>query len=151
MRCPFCNHDETSVTDSRETLEGRAVRRRRECLRCQARFSTYEQAELFRVRVEKKDGRFEPYERKKIEAGIRKAFEKRPFGEDRLERLLGEIEYTIAERAKKNTIKSRDLGTIVLQKLKDIDEVAYIRFASVYQSFGSARGFRRVLEKFDEE
>ncbi len=151
MRCPFCNHEETVVTDSRETLEGRAVRRRRECLRCQARFSTYEQAELFRVRVEKKDGRFEPYERRKIEAGLYKAFEKRPFTEDRLERLMGEIEYTIAERAKKNTIKSRDIGNIVLDKLKAIDEVAYIRFASVYQSFGSARGFRRVLEKFDEE
>ncbi len=151
MRCPFCNHDDTVVTDSRQTLEGRAVRRRRECQECQARFSTYEQAELFRVRVEKKDGRHEPYERRKIEAGIRKAFEKRPFGEAELERLLGSIEYTIAERAKKNTIKSRDIGTIVLQKLKDIDEVAYIRFASVYQSFGSARGFRRVLEKFDED
>lgn len=151
MRCPFCNHENTTVTDSRETLEGRAVRRRRECSGCQARFSTYEQAELFRVRVEKKDGRHEPYERKKVETGIRKAFEKRPFGEDQLERLMGSIEYTIAERAKKNTIKSRDIGTIVLQKLKDIDEVAYIRFASVYQSFGSARGFRRALEKFDDE
>lgn len=151
MRCPFCNHEVTAVTDSRETLEGRAVRRRRECQHCQARFSTYEQAELFRVRVEKKDGRHEPYARQKIEVGIRKAFEKRPFTEDQLGRLLGEIEYTIAERAKKNAIKSRDIGTIVLSKLKNVDEVAYIRFASVYQSFGSARGFRRVLEKFDEE
>lgn len=151
MRCPFCNHEETTVTDSRETLQGRAVRRRRECLGCQARFSTYEQAELFRVRVEKKDGRYEPYERKKIEAGLRKAFEKRPFTEDQLERLLGEIEYTIVERAKRSAIRSRDIGTIILAKLKALDEVAYIRFASVYQSFGSARGFRRVLEKFDEE
>lgn len=151
MHCPFCNHATTVVTDSRETLQGRAIRRRRECLGCQARFSTYEQAELFRVRVEKKDGRYEPYERKKIEAGLRKAFEKRPMTDDRLERLLGEIEYTIVERAKQNSIRSRDIGTIVLAKLKLIDEVAYIRFASVYQSFGSARGFRRVLEKFDEE
>lgn len=138
------------MIDSRETLEGRAVRRRRECEKCQARFSTYEQAELFRVSVLKKDGTREPYERRKIEAGLRKAFEKRPMTEDRFERLAGEIEYTIAERAKKNVITSRDIGTIVLDKLKNIDEVAYIRFASVYQSFGSARGFRRVLEKFDE-
>ncbi len=150
MRCPFCNNVESKVIDSRETLEGRAVRRRRECLKCEARFSTYEQAELFRVSVVKKDGRREPYERKKIENGLRKAFEKRPFGEDRLDRLVGEIEYTIADRAKKNQIKSRDVGNIVLDKLKNLDEVAYIRFASVYQSFGSARGFRRVLEKFDE-
>lgn len=149
MRCPFCNHFESKVTDSRETLEGRVIRRRRECLSCQARFSTYEQAELFRVSVTKKDGSHQPYERKKIEAGLRKAFEKRPFSEDRLERLIGEIEYTIADRAKKNQIQSREIGSIVLDKLKDIDEVAYIRFASVYQSFGSARGFRRVLEKFD--
>lgn len=150
MKCPFCNHEETKVTDSRETLEGRAIRRRRECAKCQARFSTYEQAELFRVSVIKKDGRREPYERRKIEVGLRKAFEKRPMSEDRLALLLGEIEYTIAEKAKKNQIGSRDIGTIVLEKLKNIDEVAYIRFASVYQSFGSARGFRRVLEKFDE-
>lgn len=150
MKCPFCNHEETKVTDSRETLEGRAIRRRRECEKCHARFSTYEQAELFRVSVIKKDGRREPYERRKIEVGLRKAFEKRPMSEDRLALLLGEIEYTIAEKAKKNQIGSRDIGTIVLDKLKNVDEVAYIRFASVYQSFGSARGFRRVLEKFDE-
>ncbi len=150
MRCPFCNHPESKVTDSRETLEGRVIRRRRECLACQARFSTYEQAELFRVSVVKKDGHHQPYERKKIEAGLRKAFEKRPMTDDRFERLLGAIEYTIAEKAKKNQITSREIGTIILDKLKDLDEVAYIRFASVYQSFGSARGFRRVLEKFDQ-
>lgn len=138
------------MTDSRETLEGRAVRRRRECGKCQARFSTYEQAELFRVSVVKKDSRREPYERRKIENGLRKAFEKRPMTEERLEQLIGAIEYTIAEKAKQNQISSRDIGTIVLAKLKDVDEVAYIRFASVYQSFGSARGFRRVLEKFDD-
>lgn len=149
MRCPFCNHIDSKVLDSRETLEGRVVRRRRECLSCMARFSTYEQAELFRVSVVKKDGQHQPYDRKKIEAGLRKAFEKRPMTEDRLEKLLGEIEYTIAEKAKKNQIPSRDIGAIVLDKLKDVDEVAYIRFASVYQSFGSARGFKRVLEKFD--
>ena len=150
MRCPFCNHPESKVTDSRETLEGRVIRRRRECMSCQARFSTYEQAELFRVSVVKKDGQHQPYERKKIETGLRKAFEKRPMTEDRFEKLLGAIEYTIAEKAKKNQIASRDIGTIVLEKLKDVDEVAYIRFASVYQSFGSARGFRRALEKFEQ-
>ncbi|MEP7162766.1 MAG: transcriptional regulator NrdR [Candidatus Moraniibacteriota bacterium] len=150
MKCPFCNHEDTKVVDSRETLEGRAIRRRRECLKCEARFSTYEQAELFRVSVLKKDGRREPYERKKIQNGLRKAFEKRPMTEERLEQLMGEIEYTIAEKAKKNIIGSREIGNIVLDKLKTIDEVAYIRFASVYQSFGSARGFRRVLEKFDD-
>lgn len=150
MRCPFCNHPESKVTDSRETLEGRVIRRRRECLSCQARFSTYEQAELFRVSVVKKDGSHQPYDRKKIEAGLKKAFEKRPMTEDKLEKIMGAIEYTVSERAKKNQIASRDIGTIVLDKLKDVDEVAYIRFASVYQSFGSARGFRRVLEKFDQ-
>lgn len=150
MKCPFCNHVDTRVVDSRETLEGRAIRRRRECEKCSARFSTYEQAELFRVSVVKKDGHREPYERRKVAAGLRKAFEKRPMTEDRLEQLLGEIEYTIAEKAKKNLLGSREIGNIILDKLKNIDEVAYIRFASVYQSFGSARGFRRVLEKFDD-
>lgn len=138
------------MTDSRETLEGRVIRRRRECLSCQARFSTYEQAELFRVSVVTKDGSHQPYDRKKIETGLRKAFEKRPFDQGRMEKLIGAIEYTVAEKAKKNQIASRDIGTIILDKLKDVDEVAYIRFASVYQSFGSARGFRRVLEKFDQ-
>ncbi len=98
----------------------------------------------------KTDGRHQPYDRKKIETGLRKAFEKRPFDQGRMEKLIGAIEYTVAEKAKKNQIASRDIGTIILDKLKDVDEVAYIRFASVYQSFGSARGFRRVLEKFDQ-
>lgn len=145
MLCPFCNHPETKVVDSRETQEGRAIRRRRECEACRARFSTYEEVEIFRLCILKKDGRREEYDRRKIEQGLRRAFEKRPAAEERIERILGEVEYALHEK-RVNEIQSREIGSLIMEKLKETDEVAYIRFASVYQSFGSAKGFRRALE-----
>jgi transcriptional repressor NrdR len=148
MKCPFCSHADTKVVDSRETKEGSAIRRRRECEACQARFSTYEEAETFTFTVLKKDGRREEYDRKKIEEGLSRAFEKRPGADEKAERILTEIEYALhAEHAPE--IPSREIGNLIMEKLKNVDEVAYIRFASVYKSFGSAKSFRRELEKLD--
>lgn len=146
MVCPFCNHANTRVVDSRETQEGRAIRRRRECEKCAARFSTYEEVEIFRLLVIKKDGHKEEYDKTKIEKGLRRAFEKRPFAEERVEKILGEIEYVLHEK-QATEIPSREIGALIMEKLRDVDEVAYIRFASVYKSFGSAKSFLKALEK----
>lgn len=148
MHCPFCNHPETKVIDSRDTQEGRAIRRRRECEKCQARFSTYEEIEIFRLLVIKKDGSKEEYDRTKIEDGLRRAFVKRPTAEERIEKIMGEIEYALHEKHV-SEISSREIGTLVMQKLKETDEVAYIRFASVYKSFGSAKSFLKALETLE--
>jgi transcriptional repressor NrdR len=148
MLCPFCNHADTRVVDSRETQEGRAIRRRRQCEKCQARFSTYEEVEIFRLLIAKKGGRKEEYDRTKIEKGLRRAFEKRPAAEERIERILGEIEYALHEK-RVSEIPSREIGSLIMEKLKEVDEVAYIRFASVYKSFGSAKSFRKALETLD--
>lgn len=150
MLCPFCNHTETKVVDSRDTQEGRVTRRRRECEKCAARFSTYEEVEMFRMTIVKKDGHKEEYDRKKIEAGLERAFEKRPNAVEKIERIIGEVEYTLHERHVAE-IPSKDIGNLVLEKLKDLDEVAYIRFASVYKSFGSAKSFLKALEKLDSD
>ncbi len=150
MRCPFCNHEDTKVIDSRDTQEGRAIRRRRECEKCQARFSTYEEAEVFHLVVVKKDNRKEEYDRGKIENGLRRAFEKRPNAEEKIERILGEVEYALHEKHA-SEIASREIGSLVMDKLKEADEVAYIRFASVYKSFGSAKGFKKALETLDKQ
>ncbi|MBP7822529.1 MAG: transcriptional repressor NrdR [Candidatus Moranbacteria bacterium] len=150
MLCPFCNHTETKVVDSRDTQEGRVTRRRRECEKCSARFSTYEEVEMFRMTIVKKDGHKQEYDRKKIEAGLERAFEKRPNATEKIERIIGEVEYTLHERHVAE-IPSKDIGNLVLEKLKDLDEVAYIRFASVYKSFGSAKSFLKALEKLDSD
>ena len=146
MLCPYCNHSETKVVDSRETKGGRAIRRRRQCEKCEARFSTYEEPELFQLLIVKKDGHKEEYDKTKIEKGLRRAFEKRPFAEERVEKLLGEIEYVLHEK-QATEIPSREIGALIMEKLRDVDEVAYIRFASVYKSFGSAKSFLKALEK----
>lgn len=146
MLCPYCNHSDTRVVDSRETQERRAIRRRRECEKCSARFSTYEEVEIFRLLVEKKNGHKEEYDKTKIEKGLRRALEKRPRAEEKIEKILGEIEYTLHEK-QAAAIPSREIGALIMEKLKDVDEVAYIRFASVYKSFGSAQSFLRALQK----
>lgn len=146
MQCPFCGHPETRVVDSRETKEGRAIRRRRECEKCAARFSTYEQVEMFRLLIVKKNGHKEEYDKTKIEKGLRRAFEKRPQAEERIDKILGEIEMALHEK-QVTEIPSREIGALIMDKLKEVDEVAYIRFASVYKSFGSAKSFLKALEK----
>lgn len=148
MICPFCGHSETKVIDSRDTNDGKAIRRRRECEKCQARFSTYEEMEIMKMAVIKKDGRKQDYDRAKIEAGIKKALEKRPVKDEDIEKLLGDIEYEIHSK-EACEITSKEIGKIVLEKLKEIDDVAYLRFASVYKSFGSAESFKKEAEKLE--
>ena len=148
MVCPFCGHDDTKVVDSRDTNDGRAIRRRRECEKCQARFSTYEEMEIMKLTVLKRDGTRQDYDRNKIDIGIRKALEKRPVTEDRINKVIGDIEYEIQAR-ESNEITSKEIGKIVLEKLKEIDDVGYLRFASVYKSFKSADSFRKEVEKLE--
>ncbi len=146
MICPFCGHNETKVVDSRDTNDGKAIRRRRECEKCQARFSTYEEMEIMKLAVIKRDGSRQDYDRQKIEIGIRKALEKRPVSEEKIGKVIGDIEYEIQSK-ESNEITSKDIGKIVLDKIKEIDDVGYLRFASVYKSFKSADSFRKEVEK----
>src|SRR3989339_957283 len=134
MNCPFCNNTETKVVDSRETNEGKITRRRRECEKCNARFSTYEEVELLRLTIVKKNGEKVDYDKSKIENGIRRALVKRPVSEEKIIKLMGDIEYEISA-LEKLEVSTREIGKIVLKKLKELDEVAYVRFASVYKSF----------------
>lgn len=149
MYCPFCNHPDTKVVDSRDTNDGKITRRRRECLKCETRFSTYEEVELLRLQVIKKDGRKVDFDKTKIEAGIRKALEKRPVKGERFSKLMGDIEYEIQAKDLPE-ISTREIGRIVLRKLRELDEVAYVRFASVYKSFGSIESFKKELDTFDK-
>lgn len=146
MLCPFCSHPETKVIDSRDTSDGKVIRRRRECLKCQKRFSTYEQLELLNFVVVKKDGRKEDYKREKLEKGMRKALEKRPVDEKKIEEAIDEIEYKL-QQDKDCEVPAKMIGNLVLDKLKELDDVAYLRFASVYKGFGSAETFVREAEK----
>jgi transcriptional repressor NrdR len=150
MICPFCSNSETKVIDSRDTNDGKAIRRRRECEKCHSRFSTYEEIEIMRLSVVKKDGRKEEYNKKKIESGIRKALEKRPINEEKFSKLIGDIEYAIRS-LEKPEVTTREIGKIILKKLKDLDEVAYVRFASVYKSFGSIESFKKELDMLENE
>lgn len=150
MICPFCAHSETKVVDSRDTNEQRAIRRRRECEKCQSRFSTYEEMEIMKLSVIKRDGSKQEYERKKIEVGLHKALEKRPVSEEKISKAIGDIEYEIQAR-ESNEITSKEIGKMILDKLKELDDVAYLRFASVYKSFKTAESFRREVEKMSVE
>ncbi len=149
MNCPFCNNTETKVVDSRETNEGKITRRRRECLKCESRFSTYEEIELLRLSVLKKNGLKVDYDKSKIETGVRKALEKRPVTEEKITQFIGEVEYEISSKEKPE-ITSKEIGKIILKKLRELDEVAYVRFASVYKSFASVESFKKELDTFDK-
>ncbi|MDR3559663.1 MAG: transcriptional regulator NrdR [Candidatus Pacebacteria bacterium] len=149
MICPFCNYNETKVVDSRDTNDGKTTRRRRECLKCHVRFSTYEEVELLHLTVLKRDGRKVDYDKNKIESGIRKALEKRPVSEDKFAKLLGDVEYCL-QSLEKSEVSTKEIGKLVLKKLRELDEVAYVRFASVYKSFGSIESFKKELDTFDK-
>jgi len=150
MNCPFCNNTDTRVVDSRETNDGKITRRRRECPKCEARFSTYEEVELIRLSVVKRNGSHTDYDKNKIESGIRKALEKRPVTEERFFKLMGDIEYSIRS-LEKPEVSTKEIGKIVLKKLLTVDEVAYVRFASVYKSFGSIESFKKELDALEEK
>jgi len=134
MRCPFCGHDETKVVDSRVSESQDAIRRRRECLSCQQRFTTYERREEVPLMVVKKDGTTEPFDRGKLLRGLVVATAKRNVPTDRLEALIDDVESEL-HNTFKYEIPSKSVGDMVLKRLKDLDRVAYIRFASVYKSF----------------
>jgi transcriptional repressor NrdR len=143
MRCPFCKGADSKVLDSRESMEGAVIRRRRECLECRKRFTTYERVEELAPLVVKKDGRREPFDREKLLAGLQKAVEKRPVSMDQLEALVAEVEVRLQERGEKE-VPSSAIGEEVMRKLRALDQVAYVRFASVYRSF-------RDIEEFMDE
>lgn len=146
MRCPFCGHDEDKVIDSRPADEGAAIRRRRECIHCGSRFTTYEKVENLPLMVIKKDGSRQPFNRDKLIAGIQKSCEKRPVSTEQIEALVDGIESKY-QNSLKREVSSRDIGESVMDELKSIDEVAYVRFASVYRQFKDVSSFLNELNK----
>jgi transcriptional repressor NrdR len=152
MRCPACGHEEDRVVDSRATKENSAVRRRRECLACGHRFTTYEYVEHRPVMVAKKDGRREHYSREKILNGLLRACEKRPVSVEALDRLVDEVERTVSGKVR-DEIPTTEIGNEVMKRLAALDQVAYVRFASVYRDFKDVTQFldelRNLLEKRD--
>ncbi len=146
MRCPVCYYEDSKVIDSRVASDGLSIRRRRECLKCGFRFSTYEEVEILDLVVVKRDGRKEAYSRDKIVKGLRRALEKRPITEDNFKKLINLIERDI-QIIRKSEVTSGQIGQIVMKHLKRFDQVAYIRFASVYESFKDAQTFKRELNK----
>ena len=146
MKCPYCGNSDTSVIDSRETEDMRVIRRRRECPKCEKRFTTYERVELLDLFVIKKDGRREAFDRKKLLVGIERACEKRPISHDAIETMVDEIEGELRGMDKAE-VPSKRIGRMVMKKLKTLDKVAYIRFASVYYSFEDLEAFERELDK----
>ena len=150
MRCPACGHDEDKVVDSRSTKENSAIRRRRECIACAHRFTTYEYVEHRPVMVVKKDGRREHYSRDKILNGLLRACEKRPVSMETLEKLIDEVEKRVSSRVR-DEIPTKELGNEVMQKLAMIDQVAYVRFASVYRDFKDISQFLSELKNLQEK
>ena len=144
MRCPFCHSTRNKVIDSRPSREANAIRRRRECLNCKRRFTTYEQVEETMPLIVKKDGRREPYQRAKIYEGLKKACEKRPVSIDVLENFLDDLEREMLESGQRE-IPSTWLGEHVMSQLRALDEVAYVRFASVYRHFTDATDFMKEI------
>jgi transcriptional repressor NrdR len=146
MHCPFCGHIETKVIDSRLASEGQQIRRRRECLSCAERFSTFETAELVMPVVIKGDRSREPFDEAKLRAGMEKALEKRPVGREALDEALGRISHKLRALGERE-VHSRALGELVMEELRHLDEVAYVRFASVYRSFQDLDAFREEIER----
>lgn len=147
MKCPFCGYDDSKVLDTRPTDEGYTIRRRRECLKCQKRFTTYEKIEKSPVMVIKKDGNRQAFDREKIIRGMIKSCEKRPVSADEIEEAVNNIEKKI-ENSMRREITSLEVGEMVMEELKDLDEVSYVRFASVYREFKDLQSFVDELENF---
>jgi len=145
MKCPFCGNIEDKVVDSRVASEGDSIRRRRECLKCQRRFTTYEYIEKTTLMIIKKDGRREPFDRNKILSGLLRACEKRPVSMETVEEVVGNIERTLQKNYDKEVVSS-DIGELVMKQLHDLDEVAYVRFASVYRQFKDINQFLGELK-----
>ena len=149
MKCPYCGYRESKVVDSRPADEGSSIRRRRECLSCEKRFTTYEKVETIPLIVIKKDNNRETYDRSKIEAGVLRACHKRPIPVADINALIDQVEMEIFNREEKE-IPSKVIGEIVMDKIKDLDSVAYVRFASVYREFKDVNTFMDELKKILE-
>jgi len=150
MRCPFCNYEETKVVDSRPADQGNMIRRRRECFECAKRFTTFEKIESIPLMVIKKDRSLEPFDREKLINGLLKACEKRPVSIDQIEALVDNIESQIRNTLKRE-VESQEIGEMLMDALKDLDEIAYVRFASVYRQFKDVNTFINELKKLLKE
>ncbi len=148
MYCPFCNANDTKVTDSRLIREGNQVRRRRECLICKERFTTYESAELTLPRIIKRDGRRDFFNEEKLRAGILRALEKRPVSSEQIENAISHILHK-ARASGEREIASKQMGEWVMEELRNLDQVAYVRFASVYRSFQDIKEFREEISRLE--
>tara|TARA_R110001592_G_scaffold299059_1_gene569934 strand:- start:40899 stop:41372 length:474 start_codon:yes stop_codon:yes gene_type:complete len=146
MHCPFCGAHDTKVIDSRLVAEGDQVRRRRECLACQERFTTFETAELVLPRIIKGDGRRQPFDEEKLRAGMQRALEKRPVSVEQIEAAIGHIKHRLRASGERE-VQAMVVGEMVMNELKQLDEVAYIRFASVYRRFQDLNQFREEIER----
>jgi transcriptional repressor NrdR len=145
MTCPFCSHREDKVIDSRESKEGDVIRRRRECLKCERRFTTYERSDDIPFMVVKRDGRREKFDRQKVLEGLLKACQKRPVGVAKLAEVVDAVESKLAESPDRE-ISTTDIGELVMQHLKTLDKIAYVRFASVYRDFQDVEAFLTELK-----
>ena len=150
MKCPFCGEVEQKVVDSRPTEDGLAIRRRRECLKCLARFTTYEKVEKIPIVVIKKDKTRQPFDRNRLMNGLLRACEKRPVSVAELEKLVDDIENTLSNQLM-NEVSTTEIGEMVMDRLKKIDEVSYVRFASVYRQFKDVGSFMEELKKLINE
>lgn len=150
MHCPFCNQADTKVIDSRLVADGGQVRRRRECLSCHERFTTFEVAELLMPRIIKSDGTREPFDEAKLRHGLLKALEKRPVSVERIEATINSIKQDLQATGERE-VKSRYVGEKVMEALRALDGVAYVRFASVYRSFQDISEFRQALDNLEQD
>lgn len=150
MKCPYCDYPESKVIDSRESKSGSTIRRRRECLSCKKRFTTYEKIEEIPYMVVKKDGRRQRFDSQQLLRGILKACEKRPIPLTKLEEIVDEVDTMLQERPEKE-IPAAEIGQFVMDRLKELDKVAYVRFASVYREFRDVIEFKQELEKLLQE
>ena len=149
MQCPYCHHEDTSVLESRITAEGGAMRRRRECVKCSKRFTTYERAEGVDIRVVKKTGKVEDFDREKLKRGVMNATGRRPVSMEQIEAMVDEIE-GILRRKTTTEVRSWEVGNLVINRLKKIDPLAYLLFASVYREFESLGDFEEEIKKLKE-
>jgi transcriptional repressor NrdR len=150
MHCPFCNYNDTKVIDSRLVSGGVQVRRRRQCVQCLERFTTFEAAELLMPKLIKRDGTRVPFDEQKLRSGIVRALEKRPVPVEEVEKMMGVILHDIQTLGERE-VSSREVGEIVLQNLRDLDQVAFVRFASVYRSFKEVKDFTTQINELKEE
>jgi transcriptional repressor NrdR len=150
MYCPFCQHDDTRVIDSRVSEDGSTIRRRRECAKCEERFNTFETAEIKLPAIVKSDGRREPFDDNKLRSSLHKALQKRPVSEEQIDAAVRAIIHAVRIGAERE-LPSRRVGEFVMDELRKLDQVAYVRFASVYRSFEDVQAFREEIEKLERD